>query len=458
MPVVSYGLRLRGKRTTLDSTCKIYRSAVNYLINIVLMHYNELVAIESEPDGISVSKLRQSAIEKLVHTTEKNQAKYKGFDKKFYKFPSYFRRDAITTAIGKVFAYKSLVKNWEIAGCKGKKPFFNRTQDVSPCFYRTIMFDRDSIVVNLKVYDAVCCDWIWEAYLIRDTDNKYVEKNLSDWKSLAPVLVRKHGGYELRSAFVLSAEKFPAFTKDKDVTVAAGVDLGINTDAVCSVIRKDGTVIGQKFINSLVEKDRLDGLLNCVKKAQQHGNKKNYRLWRFINNYNKAVAIRTAVDIVDFARASGAQVIVFEHLSFKGKIRGSRKQRIALWRKREIQQRVEALAARSGIRVSYICAKNTSKFAFDGSGKVLRGKEADFPNNKLCKFRNGKIYNCDLSASRNIVARYFTHVLKKSVSAKKLLQAQAKVSGLCRRTSHILSTLISLYAELYPPKAACDIA
>ena len=200
------------------------------------------------------------------------------------------------------------------------------------------MFDRDGIIVNLKVYDAACRDWIWEAYLIRDTDNKYVEKNLSNWKSLAPVLVKRHDGYELRSAFISSAENFPAFTKDKDVMVAVGVDLGINTDAVCSVIKKDGTVVGQKFIDSPVEKDRLDGLLNCVKKAQQHGNKKNYRLWRFINNYNKAVAIRTAVDIVDFARTSGVQVIVFEHLSFKGRIHGNRKQRIMLWRKREIRQ------------------------------------------------------------------------------------------------------------------------
>ncbi|MDQ9748892.1 hypothetical protein RFY98_20445, partial [Acinetobacter baumannii] len=69
-----------------------------------------------------------------------------------------------------------------------------------------------------------------------------------------------------------------------------GVDLGINTDAVCSVIHKDGTVAGQTFINHPVEKDRMYGLLNTIKKAQQHGSRKNHRLWRFVNNYNKAIA------------------------------------------------------------------------------------------------------------------------------------------------------------------------
>ena len=114
---------------------------------------------------------------------------------------------------------------------------------------------------------------------------------------------------------------------------------------------------------------------------------------------------------------------------------------------------VEALAARNGIRVSYICAVNTSRLAFDGSGKVLRGKDAGFNTYELCKFTTGKVYNCDLSASKNIGARFFIRVLLKSLSAKEELLVLAKVPELNRRTSCCLATLINAYAVLCASKA-----
>ena len=49
----------------------------------------------------------------------------------------------------------------------------------------------------------------------------------------------------------------------------------------------------------------------------------------------------------------------------------------------------------------------TSKYAFDGSGEVARGKDADLGTYSLCRFPTGKVYNCDLSAAQNIGARFF---------------------------------------------------
>jgi len=144
----------------------------------------------------------------------------------------------------------------------------------------------------------------------------------------------------------MANSKFPKFKKDKEVETVIGVDLGINTDAVCSVVHKDGTVTGQRFINHPVEKDCMYGLLNTIKKAQQKGNRKTPRLWRLANNYNEAIAVKTAVEIVRFAMESKADVIVFEHLNMKKKKKGH-KQKLSLWRKRDIQHRVEALAART---------------------------------------------------------------------------------------------------------------
>ena len=151
-------------------------------------------------------------------------------------------------------------------------------------------------------------------------------------------------------------------------------------------------------------------------------------------------------------------MIVFEYLKMKGKKKGSRKQHLSLWRKREIQRRVKEMAARKGIRVSYICAVNTSRLAFDGSGRVLRGEKAGFSTCELCRFSNGKIYNCDLSASKNIGARYFIRVLLKSVPEKDLSSVRAKVPELCVRTHCVLSTLINFHAVLCTLKASGEAA
>lgn len=451
MPTVSYGITIKNCNQIFDKTMDIYRNAVSYLINITLRHYDDLLLIQPSCKA-TIQQLRQKFIEQMIHSTKDHSAKYSTFDKQFYKFPSYLRRDAINAAIGKVFSYHSLVDNWKSSGCKGNKPFLNRTQDVMPCLYRGNTFIQNGTSAAIKIYDGH--DWIWLNTALRKTDLDYIRRNVSDWKESAPVLTKRYHKYELRFAYTKAGKNFPKYVADRHVDTAIGIDLGVNTDAVCSVVHKDGTVTGERFINSPVEKDRMNGLLNTIKKAQQNGNRKNHRLWRFVDNYNSAIAKKTASDIVSFAVENNAQVIVFEHLNMYGKRRGSKKQRLALWRKREIQHRTEALASRYGIRVSYICAVNTSRLAFDGSGLVTRGKDAGFKNQKLCVFKSGKIYNCDLSASKNIGARYFIRVLLKSMSAKTLLPVRAKVPELGRRTKCTLAALISCYAVLHTPKVA----
>lgn len=449
MPTVSYGVIIKNCNRVFDKTMDIYRNAVSYLINITLLHYDDLLSIKATEHG-TAQQLRRRYMELLIHTVKNHAAMYDSFDRKFYKFPSYLRRDAINTAIGKVFAYRSAVNNWEDSGCKGRKPFLNRTQDVMPCLYRGNTFIQNGSSVMIKVYNGH--DWIWINAALRETDINYIKRHVSNWKESAPVLTRRYHKYELRFTYSKSEKEFSRFVKDQDVDTAIGVDLGINTDAVCSVVHSDGTVTGECFINFSVEKDRMDGLLNTIKKAQQHGNYRNHRLWRFVNNYNTAVAKKTASEIVSFAVEHHAQVIAFEYLKMTGKHRGSKKQRISLWRKREIQHRTEEIASRYGIRITYICAANTSRLAFDGSGKVCRGTDAGFTTEKLCRFQNGKVYNCDLSASKNIGARYFIRVLLKSMPVKVLLSVQAKVPELDRRTHCTLATLINCYTELYTKK------
>ena len=419
----------------MDQTVRVYRDAVKYLTNIVLLHFDEM----------NQAKVKVNYIERLIHTTKKNQAKYPLFDQRFVKFPSYLRRAAIRTAIGKVSGYCSQVANWKADGCKGKKPFMNFSQDMMPCFYRKDMFLEVDGEFFIKIYSQH--DWVWKHIPVRRTDLEYIRKNCYGLKEHAPVLKKRRKGYALCFAYDIP-QSDQGFVKDSDVTTAMGVDLGINTDAVCTILRKDGTVTGTRFIDHLVEKDRMYTTLGRIRKCQQAGNRKLPRLWAYVDNYNTAVAKDTARLIVEYAMANRVQVIVFENLrSMKGKKR-SKKQMLFLWRKREIQERTRAMAERVGIRVAYICAWNTSRLAFDGSGRVTRGTKAGFKNNQLCKFQNGKIYNCDLSGSKNIGARYLIRAALKALPEKERLQAEAKVPELCKRTMQTLATLISLTAVM----------
>ena len=115
-----------------------------------------------------------------------------------------------------------------------------------------------------------------------------------------------------------------------------------------------------------------------------------------------------------------------------------------MWKKNTIQNKVEHKAHRNGIRVSHICAWGTSKLAYDGSGKVLRGKDANLNTYELCKFSNGKIYNCDLSASYNIGARYFIREVQKILPVKVWSDIVAKVPECQKRTQCTYNTLLEI--------------
>jgi len=66
-----------------------------------------------------------------------------------------------------------------------------------------------------------------------------------------------------------------------------------------------------------------------------------------------------------------------------------------------LSERIEAKAIDLGIRTSYVYARGTSSYAYDGSGKVIRDKE----NYANAKFTTGKRYNADLNAAYNIATR-----------------------------------------------------
>jgi len=112
-------------------------------------------------------------------------------------------------------------------------------------------------------------------------------------------------------------------------------------------------------------------------------------------------------------------------------------------------------AHRNGIRISRVCAWNTSRLAFDGSGRVLRGRESERTGGSynVCEFPSGKLYNCDLNAAYNIGARYFVREIVKTLPARERSRLDAKVPAVRARSTCTLAALISLNAELMPKTA-----
>ena len=207
----------------------------------------------------------------------------------------------------------------------------------------------------------------------------------------------------------------------------------------------DGAILAREFINFASDKDQLYHTLNKIKKVQQkYGSNNIAKLWRYAKFHNEELARKIAKQIVFAATKYNCDVIVFEHLDTKGKKRGSKKQKLHMWKKNTIQNIVEHKAHKNGIRVSHICAWGTSKLAYDGSGKVLRGKVAKLNTYELCKFTNGKIYNCDLSASYNIGARYFIREMQKIQPVRVWSDIVAKVPECQKRTQCTYNTLLAI--------------
>ena len=423
-----YKVEIQRLHKPLARTMKVCRDAVNWLYPVIEREWEDLSRIQWE-------KQRFNAAEKLIHTTAKNRAEY-AFDASFPKMPSYLRRAVLQHVIGMVSSTRTRLAE----GTPGRNHYM-------PVFYKDNMYRKEEDRVFLKLYDGK--DWVWQEVRLKKTDLDYIRKNWGGVKAKSPVLVRRHRKYYLQFAFELEA----ALTdKPAGLQRICAVDLGINTDAVCSIMEADGTVAARKFISFAAEKDHLYHVLNRVRKHQRrHGPKSVRGFWAYARRLNGELAKKTAGAVVAFARENRADVIVFEHLDMRGKkIRGKSRQKLHMWKKQSVQEITEHQAHRLGMRISRVCAWKTSSLAFDGSGKVTR----DPKNHSLAVFQNGKQYNCDLSASYNIGARYFIRELLKPVPETERSALEAKVPAVQCRTSCVYADLRKLSAAMAEREAA----
>ena len=431
----SYKVKIKHYNNIFEQTVEIYRNAVSFFIDVCDKEWDVLEPLKN------LERCRK--IEELTLHTKKNQNPKYNFNERFYKMPSYLRRSAINTAAGCYSSYYSNLKNWE-DNPVGNKPRLQLDRNVMPTLYKDNMYVRtDTNTARIKIFHKN--DWVWLDVELNNQDVKYIQNHCKFKKEHVPTLKKQGKCWYLVFPFEDKVEFQKLNIQDQ---IICAVDLGLNNNATCSIMQSDGTVVGRKFVNLSTEKDHLYKALNKVKKAQQNGARKCSTLWKHVNDLNTDISRKTVKEIIDFAVLYNTDVIVFEHLDTQGKKNGKGKQKLALWRKQEIQKNVEHKAHILGIRISHICAWNTSRLAFDGSGIVLRGKAGGFNTYELCKFQNGKIYNCDLSASYNIGARYFIREILKSLDESSRLAIEAKVPQSAKRSTCTFSTLISLNAVL----------
>ena len=419
--VSSYGVEIKKQNIPIRHTLDIFRQAVSYLIQAYAESWDELSAIGN------VQK-RFNEAEHLVHETKKNHARF-DFDRCFPKMPSYLRRAAIQHALGSVSSYETRMRLWEKGELTGK-PKLVCENHAMPVFYRDVMYkeaEDGADAAHLKLFDGR--DWKWFTVKLLHTDMEYLRKKWGGKKASAPTLEKKHHKYFLRFFYTEEISLSKTFVKEQ---VICSVDLGINTDAVCCIMCADGTILGRKFINFSSDKDQLYHVLGRISRFQrEHGSRQVQSRWAYAKRLNVELSRKIAAEITRYARENQADVIVFEHLEMQGKISGKKKQKLHLWRKCDIQKLCEHQAHRNGVRVSRVCARHTSQLAYDGSGKVIRNME----NHSLCTFSTGKRYNCDLSASYNIGARYFIRELLKPLPETERSSLEAKVPSVKRRTS-----------------------
>ena len=132
MDIISmYSVRIKEYRHIFKESLQIYRSAVDFFIDVCLKEWDFISVIKG-------SKKQQSFVESLTLPTDKRPEVSYNFNDRFYKMPCYLRRAAISEAIGKVSSYKSNLSNWESSDphSRGEEPSYPKAGYCYPALYK----------------------------------------------------------------------------------------------------------------------------------------------------------------------------------------------------------------------------------------------------------------------------------------------------------------------------------
>ncbi|MGB5637333.1 MAG: IS200/IS605 family accessory protein TnpB-related protein, partial [Waterburya sp.] len=346
---------------------------------------------------------------------------------RFHKFPSYYRRGAIQFAIGQVSSFVTRYREWQ-SGVRNRNtalpPRLNADCGTYPALYKgqCIKFADDNRSAEIKVFTGT--DWVWTTIGITGHRQRHLNP---DNIRKSPYLIVNDKKCQLSVPFQIKRPKIA----DKQAVLS--IDLGVNSTATASIVNFDGTVSHREFIHPGRDIDRRDKRLKLIsKKASLTGRLcKGFArgLYRKAGNINREIGQKVSAQLVKIAKQYGVKYIVFEHLKNwrprGGKKRSVLKQRFHGWLHRRIVELTEMKWSELGGQVAFVYARGTSSNAFDGSGKVKREKK----RYEVAVFKTGKIYNCDLSASYNVGARFILSLGARSHAESSSAGSHRKLLG-----------------------------
>lgn len=159
-----------GLNRALKDTLAKFREVCQWIADVTEERWPETSEYTSQQE-------RLTFIEGLIHETDDNAALYPEFDRKFYKFPSYYRRAAVNFVIGQVSSYHTRLAEYQekryraISSGKPfqeKPPVLNMDTNVFPSMYKWQMYSMSGRSVKIKLFIRNTWDWVEVAIPNRD--------------------------------------------------------------------------------------------------------------------------------------------------------------------------------------------------------------------------------------------------------------------------------------------------
>lgn len=422
------------QREALAETLALYRRLVRDLMTVAFTHWPVIGPLKGN-DVVSV-------VEGLIHPTAKRpEVRYRYFQNRYYKFPSYLRRVAIMDAVGQVRSFMSRYGDWldgQRRHAHARPPKLTASTQTFPSLYSNQCIKLNADVTQAFIKVRYRNDWIWIGFRLSGTC-RYRAKG----QSKSPLLTFNGKQWGLSLPEEYEPEK-PAQSSHR----VLAVDVGINTAATWAVVDDQGTVHARGFLRRS-DKDREHRLMQRIRaKARMqtgHGSRlpagfcsrDHQRLKRLADNEAHQISRR----LIMLAMTHNCQAVVAENLKGwrpkGGRKRTPMKAKFHRWFHRMLVDRIQSKAQEAGLRSVLVYARGTSSQAYDGSGPVKR----DATNYSLCTFASGKRFHSDLNAAFNIAARGLVYF--KGKRRKPGARAAQPKSGRTPGTPVTLSTLWS---------------
>ena len=401
------------------------------LFNRVAAFYFEV--IEAHPEVLNLEGNGPlDTLERITHRTKTNPDPVTPLAAVADNLPALMRRAAIQVALGAAHAFHSNLARWqrekEQAAARGEK--FKKRPPAPPSrwnksvtLYAGMWKERTATGILLKLWTGT--SWCWVKVRIEGRELP------EDWEVKSPQVVQRGKRWWLHT-FLEKDISNPGTAKEQvtgrpDVRVCA-VKLNANDAlAVCTIQTREGTALATRFVRGGRQLNglRKSSLGRIMRRRADTGliaqdEQDNAGLWTGLRNLDEQEAHRVSRRIVEFARAHGATLLVFAHLTPHYPKKGSFSQRgnekRAYWLKSKIfnYNRYKAWAEgiitcqvspRDTVHTCASCHAQVNQFS-EGQGTSGYTPGAPLVLCPACGMRGNADRNASLNIGQRLFARY----------------------------------------------------